>query len=45
LTPAKVLGIENEYGSIEIGKRADLVALDKDGNVKLTIVGGRIVKK
>ena len=31
------------HGSIEIGKRADLVALDEKGNVKLRIVGGRIV--
>ncbi|MDQ4123421.1 MAG: N-acetylglucosamine-6-phosphate deacetylase [Acidobacteriota bacterium] len=42
LNPARVLGIENEYGSIETGKRADLTALDADGNVVLTIVGGRV---
>lgn len=42
LNPAHVLGIEAEYGSIEIGKRADLTALDADGNVVLTIIGGRI---
>ncbi|MCY7346660.1 MAG: N-acetylglucosamine-6-phosphate deacetylase [Pyrinomonadaceae bacterium] len=41
--PARLLGIEQTHGSIEIGKRADLVALDKDGNVKLTIIGGRIL--
>ena len=40
--PAKLLGIEASHGSIETGKRADLVALDDDGNVKLTIVGGKI---
>ncbi len=42
LTPAKMLGIESVYGSIERGKRADLVAIDDEGNVKLTIVGGRV---
>ena len=40
--PARLLGIDNECGSIEVGKRADLVALDQEGNVKLTLVGGRI---
>lgn len=40
--PAKLLGIDNDYGSIETGKRADLVALDADGNVKLTIIGGKV---
>lgn len=42
LNPARLLGIEKDYGSIEVGKRADLVALDADGNVKLTIIGGKI---
>lgn len=40
--PAKVLGIEKDYGTIETGKRADLVAMDKAGNVRMTIVGGRV---
>jgi len=40
--PARLLKIETDCGSIEEGKRADLVALDADGNVRLTIVGGEI---
>jgi N-acetylglucosamine-6-phosphate deacetylase len=40
--PAKLLGVERLYGSIEEGKRADIVALDKEGRVKLTLVGGRV---
>jgi N-acetylglucosamine-6-phosphate deacetylase len=40
--PARVLGIDNECGSIEEGKRADLVAIDGNGQVKLTIVGGEV---
>lgn len=40
--PARLLGIDEECGSIEEGKRADLTALDKDGNVRLTLVGGRV---
>jgi N-acetylglucosamine-6-phosphate deacetylase len=41
--PARLLGIDQECGSIEEGKRADLVALDGEGQVVLTLVGGQIV--
>jgi N-acetylglucosamine-6-phosphate deacetylase len=41
--PARLLGIESECGSIEEGKRADLVALDHEGNVRFTMVGGKVV--
>lgn len=40
--PARLLGIEKTHGSIEVGKRADLVALDKQGNVKLVLIGGNV---
>jgi N-acetylglucosamine-6-phosphate deacetylase len=39
---AKLLGLEKTRGTIEIGKRADLVALDEKRNVKLSLVGGKI---
>jgi len=38
--PARLLGLHHECGSITIGKRADLVALDSDGNVRLTLIAG-----
>jgi N-acetylglucosamine-6-phosphate deacetylase len=41
--PARLLGIDHECGSIEAGKRADLTAIDQDGNIQLTMVGGAVV--
>ncbi len=43
--PARLLGIEKNHGSIEIGKRADLVAVDEQGNVKLTLIGGKFARE
>jgi N-acetylglucosamine-6-phosphate deacetylase len=43
LNPARLLRIDHECGSIEEGKRADLVAIDAEGNVRLTIIGGEVV--
>lgn len=41
--PARLLGVERAMGSIEIGKRADLIGLDADGRVRFTIIGGQIL--
>lgn len=41
-SPARLLRIDNACGSIEVGKRADLVALDDQGNVRLTLIGGSV---
>jgi len=43
INPAKCLGVEDEKGSLETGKDADIVILDKKLKVKLTMVGGKIV--
>jgi N-acetylglucosamine-6-phosphate deacetylase len=43
LTPARILGIDRETGSLEVGKRADLVVLDPDLAVKRVYVSGRTV--
>jgi N-acetylglucosamine-6-phosphate deacetylase len=40
--PARLLRIDDECGSIAAGKRADLVALDDQRQVRLTIIGGQI---
>jgi N-acetylglucosamine-6-phosphate deacetylase len=41
--PAKVIGLEQDYGSISIGKRADLIAVEPGGDVVMNQVGGKIV--
>jgi N-acetylglucosamine-6-phosphate deacetylase len=40
LTPACILGVADRYGSLEVGKAADLVVLDQDLNVRQVYVGG-----
>jgi N-acetylglucosamine-6-phosphate deacetylase len=41
--PARLLKLDSTYGSIEVGKRADLVGIDEDGIVRLTVIAGRVV--
>lgn len=43
--PAKNLGLYDERGSIEVGKRADFAVMDKDFNILCTVVGGKLVYK
>lgn len=43
--PARLLRLDGLCGSIEEGKRADLTALDEEGKVRLTLVGGRVVSR
>lgn len=42
LTPAMAAGVDGERGSIEMGKRADLIAFDDKLDVRLAVVGGAI---
>jgi len=44
-TPARLIGRDNECGTLEAGKRADLVIFDDDIKVCTTIVGGKTVYK
>ncbi len=41
--PAKLLGIEDRKGSIDIGKDADITVFDENLNIKMTMVKGKKV--
>lgn len=41
-TPAKMLGIFDMKGSLEKGKDADIIVVDKNMNVKTTIINGNL---
>jgi N-acetylglucosamine-6-phosphate deacetylase len=43
LNPARAMGFADHLGSIEVGKDANLVVIDDDVNVYMTIVKGKIV--
>ncbi|MFH0736389.1 MAG: N-acetylglucosamine-6-phosphate deacetylase [bacterium] len=43
LNPAKLLKIDNRKGSLEIGKDADIILIDKDFNNYYTVIEGREV--
>ncbi len=45
INPARLLGIDDRVGSIKVGKLADLVVIDEDFNVSLTMVNGELVYK
>ena len=42
LNPAKALGEDSEIGSLEVGKRADIIIADDKFNILTTILGGEI---
>ncbi len=43
LNPAVAVGIDDRVGSLEPGKRADLVIIDEQVNVYLVMVGGKVL--
>ncbi|MGD8110446.1 N-acetylglucosamine-6-phosphate deacetylase [Vibrio sp. TRT 17S01] len=43
LTPAQSLGLEHQYGTLEVGKHASMVALNSEFSVLKTWVGGNLV--
>lgn len=45
INPAKNLNLDNEIGSIKVGKNADFAVLDGEFNVKLTVRDGNVIYK
>lgn len=43
LTPAQSLGLQDQLGSLEVGKRASMVAIKSDFSIVKTWVNGRLV--
>jgi N-acetylglucosamine-6-phosphate deacetylase len=43
LNPARTLGLAGALGSLRVGQPANLIAVDDDVNVKMTMVDGAIV--
>ncbi len=43
INPAIEIGAEKEIGSIQVGKTADLVVLDKDFAIKMVVAKGRVM--
>jgi N-acetylglucosamine-6-phosphate deacetylase len=40
LTPARIVGVDRELGSLEVGKRADLLLLDRSLRVQRVVLDG-----
>ncbi len=45
INPARMLGIDNETGSIAVGKRADFTVLNENYDVLYTVSGGKVIYK
>lgn len=41
INPARLIGADQKIGSIEVGKKGDIIALDSDNGVKRVIIGGK----
>ena len=44
LNAARLLGLDGDRGSIEVGKRADIIGLDREGHIAFTMIGGQMVE-
>jgi N-acetylglucosamine-6-phosphate deacetylase len=45
LTPATIVGVDDRKGSLEAGRDADVVVMDANANVQLTMARGQVVHR
>jgi N-acetylglucosamine-6-phosphate deacetylase len=43
LNPARVIGLDDRKGSLDVGKDADLIVIDAEVNVHITIARGQVI--
>jgi N-acetylglucosamine-6-phosphate deacetylase len=43
--PARMLGLEDRFGSLAVGRRADFVVLDNGGALQETVIGGERIAR
>ena len=44
LVPARIIGVDDQLGSIEVGKVADLILFDNNINVHKVIINGKLIE-
>ena len=42
-TPARILGVLDKKGTLTVGKDADIIIFDKNINVSMTMINGKII--
>jgi N-acetylglucosamine-6-phosphate deacetylase len=43
INPARLIGLDGEVGSIEVGKSADIIIFDENIDIKATIIDGKLM--
>ena len=44
LVPARIIGVDDQLGSLEVGKVADLVLFDQTIDVHKVVINGKLIE-